>query len=433
MRQALLVEDLGEAALDPSAERVDLFERVGVLDDRQCLHRGRRRDPVACVRAAVADVVGQDAHHLVGAAKRRRRVAVAHRLGVRREVRGHPEELGGATAGEPEAGLHLVEDQQRPEFLRQRPDRLVEARLGHDRLGVAEDRLDDHAGDVGAVALEDPAKHVHRVVAGRDHRPADGLRDAPAPRQGDRVLLVAELRHVVRGDADQGVIVDAVVLALELHDLVAAGVCPGDAHRVHRGLGAGHGHPGLLDPAGQLLDELDRADLVLARQREADALPHPLVDVVVDPVVAVAEDHRAVAHAKVDELVAVDVPDRAALASIDVDGALAPCPEVRVRAAREALERALVERQLALPAKGRRGAGRGRFGRHDHSIAAAAGARGATAVAGGGTVGMSWWHTADHGVNADIVVHVANSCDIRSRSEAFARDALLRRTVGCRA
>ena len=163
--------------------------------------------------------------------------------------------------------------------------------------------------------------------------------------------------HVVRGDADQGVVVDAVVLALELHDLVAARVGAGDAHRVHRRLGAGHGHPGLVDPAGQLLDELDRADLVLARQREADALAHPLVDVVVDPLVVVAEDDRAVAQAQVDELVAVEVPDRPALAAIDVDRVVAPGAEVRVRATWEALERALVERHLALAAEGGRGAG----------------------------------------------------------------------------
>ena len=99
----------------------------------------------------------------------------------------------------------------------------------------------------------------------------------------DRVVLVAELGHVVGRDADQRVVVDAVVLALELHDLLAAGVGPGDAHRVHRRLGAGHRHARLVDPAGQLADELHRPDLVLGRQAEADALAHPLVDVVVDP------------------------------------------------------------------------------------------------------------------------------------------------------
>ena len=77
------------------------------------------------------------------------------------------------------------------------------------------------------------------------------------------------------------------------------------------------------------------------REREADAPAHPLVDVVVDALVAVAEDDRPVAHPQVDELVAVDVPDAAALAPIDVDRVLAPGPEVRVGAAGQRLGGAL--------------------------------------------------------------------------------------------
>ena len=119
----------------------------------------------------------------------------------------------------------------------------------------------------------------------------------------------------------------------------------------------GHRHPGLVDPAGQLLEQLHRLDLVLGGEREADALAHPLVDVVVDALVAVAEDDRAVAHPQVDELVAVDVPDPAALAAIDVDRVLAPRPEVRVRPAGQRPQRAL--RTCAVWAS-RRSAGVGR-------------------------------------------------------------------------
>ena len=65
----------------------------------------------------------------LAAAERRRRVAVAHRLGERGEVRRDAEELGGAALGEPEAGLDLVEDEEDAELLGQRPHLLVEARL----------------------------------------------------------------------------------------------------------------------------------------------------------------------------------------------------------------------------------------------------------------------------------------------------------------
>ena len=167
-------------------------------------------------------------------------------------------------------------------------------------------------------------------------------------------------------DADQGVVVDAVVLALELHDLVAARVGPRDAHGVHRRLGAGDGHAGHVDPAGQLAEELHRPDLVLGGQREADAAAHPLVDVVVDAVVAVTEDDRPVAHPQVDVLVAVQVPDAAALAAVDVDRVLAPGPEVRVGAAGQRLHRPVVHRELGVAVQ--RGRGRG-FRGHGSSVA----------------------------------------------------------------
>ena len=48
------------------------------------------------------------------------------------------------------------------ELLRERAHLLVEALAREDRLGVAEDRLDDDRGDVVAVALEDPAQDVDR-------------------------------------------------------------------------------------------------------------------------------------------------------------------------------------------------------------------------------------------------------------------------------
>ena len=152
---------------------------------------------------------------------------------------------------------------------------------------------------------------------------------------------------------------DAVVLALELHDLRPAGEPAGDAHGVHRRLGPGHGHSRHLDPAGELLDELGDTDLILAREAEAHAPAHPLVHVVVHAIVAMAEDHGTVAHAQVDELVPVEVPDAAALAPIDVDRVLAPGPEVRVRPAGQAAPRSRVHRVLAIaPERGRRSSGR---------------------------------------------------------------------------
>ncbi len=149
VRQAGRVEDLAQAVLDPPAGGVDDVSSAFVsrrIVER--LDRGRGGDPVARVRAAVADLVGQDAHDLLAATERGGRIAVAHRLGVGRQVRRDAEELGGAALGEAEPGLDLVEDQQDPELLGQGAHRLVEAGLGHDPLGVAQDGLDDDRGDL---------------------------------------------------------------------------------------------------------------------------------------------------------------------------------------------------------------------------------------------------------------------------------------------
>ena len=63
----------------------------------------------------------------------------------------------------------------------------------------------------------------------------------------------------------------------------------------------------------------------------------------------------------VDVLVAIEVPDHAALATVDVDRVLAPRPEVRIRAAGHRSQRARIERGLGLAAEcgRRRGGGLG--------------------------------------------------------------------------
>ena len=127
---------------------MDRGDGIGVPEDLQDLDGGGGRHPVAGVGAAVADLVREDAHDLLPTTEGRSRVAVAHRLRIGGQVRRDAEELGGAAPGEPEARLDLVEDQQDPELLGQGPHVLVEARLGHDALGVAEHRLHDDRGDV---------------------------------------------------------------------------------------------------------------------------------------------------------------------------------------------------------------------------------------------------------------------------------------------
>ena len=121
---------------------MDRRDRVRISQDLERPDGGRRRDPVAGVRAAVADLAGSRLMTVAPSPEGGGRVAVAHRLGERREVRRDAEVLGGAAVREPEAGLHLVEDQEDPELPGEGPDRLVETRLRQDPLGVADHRLE---------------------------------------------------------------------------------------------------------------------------------------------------------------------------------------------------------------------------------------------------------------------------------------------------
>ena len=114
--QAGWVEHRPDPGLDCLAGPMDRRDGIRVAQDLERSHGGRGRDPVAGVGPAVTDVLRHEAHDVAPAAESRRRVPVAHRLGKCREIGRDPEILGSPALREPEAGLHLVEDQQDPEL-----------------------------------------------------------------------------------------------------------------------------------------------------------------------------------------------------------------------------------------------------------------------------------------------------------------------------
>ena len=136
--QAGWFEDVAKARLDPATRGVDRFDRFGVAEDLEGLDGRGCRDPVAGVRPAVADLARQDAHHLGGATERGRRVAVTHRLGVRREVgldRSGQIVAGRLREGE-KIGIDLGADRMHPEILGPGIAAAVAIKAGH-RLGAA--------------------------------------------------------------------------------------------------------------------------------------------------------------------------------------------------------------------------------------------------------------------------------------------------------
>ena len=118
-------------------------------------------------------------HHVGRAAEGADRKPAADDLPEHRQVGADAEPLLRAAARDPEAGDHLVEDEQRARRVAELAQRLEEARRGRDDAHVPGDRLDDHAREALAVALERPGGGVD-VVVRRDDRVRSGPAGTPA-------------------------------------------------------------------------------------------------------------------------------------------------------------------------------------------------------------------------------------------------------------
>ena len=140
-----------------------------------------------------------------------------------------------------------------------------------------------------------------------------------------RAVGEREREHAAAGGRQEGVGV-AVVAAVELDDLLAAGVAAGEADGAHRRLGAGVHHAHHLDRRHGLADEAGELDLDGRRRAEARAVVEDGVQPAEHVRVAPAEDHRPPRRDEVDVLVAVDVPDVGALGARDEERVGMPTP-----------------------------------------------------------------------------------------------------------
>ena len=251
-------------------------------------------------------------HHVGAAAERRRREAAAHHLAEGHQV-GAPALLGAvqpplAEPGGPEAGHHLVADEQRAVAAAGLGQEAVEPRLGRDHAHVAGGGLGDQAGDPVAV-LGERLLDRGPVVVGQ-HEGQLGRRGGYAGRAGDR-----ERGDARAGRGQQRVDV-AVVAAGELHDHVATGEAAGQPDRRHRRLGAGGDEPDPLDRrAGH--DLLGQLHLGPGRRAVRRTAGHRRAHRRLDLRVRVAQQHRPPRADQVDVLAAVDIGQPGALGGGD--------------------------------------------------------------------------------------------------------------------
>ena len=244
----------------------------------------------------------------------------AERLGEGGDVGLDAVQLLRAARRDAEAGDDLVEDQQRTVPLGDLAQELEVAGLRRDDAGVRLNRLDQHRRDVGAV-LGEELLHVLAVVVLADQQRlgVDG-RNTGRCRLRNLGVAFGVLGVYLGMTAPEVRIGEAVVAALHLDDLVAAGVGPRQPGGGHGRLGAGVGEADQIDARHHGYDLL--ADLVVQIVREggdAAALGDRFHHRVGDLLGVVSKDQRTVAEAVVDILVAVDVPEPRPLASLEAE------------------------------------------------------------------------------------------------------------------
>ena len=194
---------------------------------------GGHRQRVAGQRSGLVDGAGRchPLHQLAAAAVGADRQPAADHLAEGGQVGLDPEQLLGAAEGDAEAGHHLVENEQRAVAVAQLAETFEVPLDRRHQTHVAGDRLDEDAGHLVAVAAEQVLDRQQVVVRGGERVGGHRARHAGRRRH-------AEGRGAGAGGDQKGVAV-AVVAALELDELVAAGGGAGEAQGGHRGLGAG--------------------------------------------------------------------------------------------------------------------------------------------------------------------------------------------------
>ena len=255
----------GEAGLEPRAAALELLVHGRVAEAAQHGGSGRGRERVPGQRARLVDVAdGSEALHQLGAAaERRRRQAAADDLAEDREVGRDAVALLRPAARDAEAGDHLVEDEQRPARVAQRPQRLEEAGGRRDDAHVAGDRLDEDRSEPFAVLGDRGRDRVDVVVGEHDRVAGDARRNAGGRRNPER--------HQARAGAREQRVDMAVIVAGELDQPVAARRGARQAHGAHRRLRSGGDEPHHLDRRHRVHDLGRQVDLALGRRAEGRA------------------------------------------------------------------------------------------------------------------------------------------------------------------
>ena len=341
-------EDLGQLVAYPLAFAVEVVVHVG----RELAHRGQacgHAKRVAVVGSALRDVGMaswvEQLHHVAAPAERGHRQPAADDLAQGRQVRGDAIPLLGAPWRDAKRD-DLVEDQEDAELQRHISQPPEELRRGGDHASRSDDRFEDDGGQPRALAADDPLRRVGVVEREDDHLLQRPLRRPDRVRARSRVFRRPRLRQ--RGmRAHLGVVVGAVIATFDARDLRSASEGASKSNREHRRLGPRAAESNRIEAGHAPAEELRELDLHRVRGGEARPPRRLITDRLEDLRMRVAEDHRRVVADHVDALDAVNVPDAAAFAALDVERIGVEVGRGASRAAWHRPGRAIVQRTRA--------------------------------------------------------------------------------------
>ena len=210
---------------------------------------GRHRDRVCVVSAAVKYLMVRDQlHNPLVRTKSRQRKSAADRLRQADHIRHHAEVFRSAAPAQLRARLHFVEDQQRAMLIAERPQPLKESLLRKAHAHVHHDRFKDDGRNLIRILLEPPLHRFQVVERSNRHVRKASLRHTCPARHRFRILDIAKIvGRRMRLHAHQRRIMQAVIAAFELDDLVASGSRAGQSNGMHGGFGAAVAEAAHLD------------------------------------------------------------------------------------------------------------------------------------------------------------------------------------------
>src|SRR2546428_1960453 len=292
--------------------------------------------------AGEAFVLRNQLHHRAARSEGSQRQTAADGLGQADHVRLHAKKVARAAPRELGAGFHFVKNQQRTIRGANIAQPLQKAGLRQAQSDVHQDGLENDGGDLAGILLEAILDALQIVEAGDGNNLERSFRHATAAGNGIGRIRIAVV-SLLGLDADKRSVMQSVVRAFELQNLVATRGGARDAAGVHGDFRAAGAESHHIDRIA-LANFFRKLPFLLVGHAEGCAFMQFLFDGLYHGVVAKPPHPRPVAQGVINVLVAIDVMNAAAFAILDKNRVRLVVPVIAGNPKRDAFQSTLVRR-----------------------------------------------------------------------------------------